>query len=120
MALVFHRRLAVPLWAIAFFAVALAPSSPATVVLTPPITLFVILAVATAAIAGAISWLRTSRSLVRVLSSGHGIKVSPAITLAAGTCVRTVVEPNGGTPDDALDLVRMDDDGGWQLLRPPA
>jgi hypothetical protein len=120
MALVFHRRLAVPLWAIAFFAVALMPPSPATLVLMPPITLFLIAAVGSAAIAGGISWLRTSRLLVRVLPSGHGDQVSPAITMAARTRVRTLTEPDGGTADDALDLVRMDDDGGWQLVRPPA
>jgi hypothetical protein len=69
---------------------------------------------------GAIPWLRTSRSLVRVLPSRHKDKTSAAITLAAGTCVRTLDEPNRSTADDALDFARLDDDGGWQMARPPA
>jgi hypothetical protein len=40
--------------------------------------------------------------------------------MTAGTCVRTLDEPNRSERDDALDLVRMDDDGGWQMPRPPA
>lgn len=69
---------------------------------------------------GAIPWLRTSRALVRVLPSGHRDQPSAATTLAAGTGVRTLDEPNRSTADNALDLVRMDDDGGWQMPRPPA
>jgi hypothetical protein len=42
MALMFHRRLAIPLWAIAFFTVALAAPPPATLLLMPPTTRFVI------------------------------------------------------------------------------
>lgn len=120
MALEFHRRLSVPLWAIAFLAVALTAWSPATLVPMPPMGLFVIAAVGIAAIAGAISWLRPSRSPVRVLPSRHRDHLSPAITMAVGTCARTLTEANGRTTDDALDLVRMDDDLGWQMPRPPA
>jgi hypothetical protein len=40
--------------------------------------------------------------------------------MTAGTGVRTLDEPNRSEADDALDLVRMDDDGGWQMTRPPA
>ena len=69
-----------------------------------PTTLFAIAAVGIAAMMRAIPWLR-----------------SAAITVAAGTRVRTLVEPNrSAADDDALDLVRMDDDGGWQMRRPPA
>ena len=97
MAFVFHRRLAIQLWAIAFFTVALAAPPPATPFLIPPTTLFVIAAVGIAAIVlsmtGAIPWLHRSRAL------------------AAGTRVRTLEEPNRSDAD-ARDLVRMDDDGG--------
>lgn len=125
MALVFRRRLAIPLWAIAFFTVALtAPPATATLFLMPPTTVFAIAAVGIAAIVflmpSATPWLRSSRALVRVLSSGHRDQPSAAITLAAGTGVCTLDEPNRSTADDALDLVRMDDDGGWQMPRPPA
>ena len=121
MALVFHRRLAIPLWAIAFLTVVLTASPPATLFLMPPTTLVVIALVGIALIVftipGAIPWLRTSRSLVHVPPFRHRDKASAAITLAAGTCVRTLDEPNRSAPDDALDLVRMDDDGGWQMAR---
>lgn len=47
---------------------------------------------------------------------------SAVITVAAGTCVRTIglSQPGWSEADDALDLVRMDDDRGWQMTRPPA
>jgi hypothetical protein len=124
MAFVFHHRLAIPLWAIALLTVALTAPLPATLLL-PPSTLFVIAVVAVAAamvlaMPGAIPWLRTSRALVRIDSPRHRNQASAAIIVAAGTCVRPLDEPNRSERDDALDLVRMDDDGGWQVPRPPA
>jgi hypothetical protein len=124
MELVFDRRLAIPVWAIAFFAVALAAPQPVTLFLMPLTTLFVMVTVGMAVIAfsipGAIPWFRTSRALVRVRPSGRRDRASAAIVVAAGTCVRPLDEPNRSERDDALDLVRMDDDGGWQMPRPPA
>jgi hypothetical protein len=102
MGLVFHRRLAIPLWAIAFFTVALTAPTPATLFLMPPATLFVVAVFGIAAVIftmpGVVPRLRPSRS---------------------ATCVRTLDEPNERTADDALDLVRTDDDGAWQRARPP-
>ncbi len=126
MALVFQRRLAIPLWAVAFFTVALTTPPTATLFLMPPTIVFAIAALGIAAIVflmpGPIPWLRTSGALVRVLSSGHRFlfedQASAAITMAAGTGVPTLDEPNQSAADDALDLVRMDDDGGWQMARP--
>jgi hypothetical protein len=40
--------------------------------------------------------------------------------MTAGTGVRTLDEPNRSEADDALDLHRIDDDGGWQMSGPPA
>ena len=124
MGLVFHRRLAIPLWAIAFLAVALTAPPPATLLVMPPTTLFVIAFLGIAAIIftmpGVVPWLRTARSVVRAVPSRHRHKTSVAMTMAAGACVRPLDEPNESTADDALDLVRMDDDGGWQMRRPPA
>ena len=100
MALVFHRAVAVPLWAMAFFTVAL------TAIMFW--------------MSGAIRWLRTSRPVACVRPSGHRDHASAAITLAAETRVGAIEEPNRREADDALDLVRMDDDGGWQMTRPPA
>ena len=126
MAFVLQRRLAIPLWAIAFFAVGLTAPSPTTLFPMPPTTRFVIATVGLAAIvfsmSGAIPWLRTSRALARVRPFGHRDHGGAAITVAAGTCVRTLEasEPNRSEADDALDLLRMDDDGGWQMTRPAA
>ena len=72
MALAIQRRLAIPLWAIAFVTVALTASPTATFMM-PPTTGLAIAAVGLAAIVflmpGAIPFLRTSRALVRVLPS---------------------------------------------------
>jgi hypothetical protein len=124
MAFVFQRRLAVPLWAIAFFTVALTAQPTPTLFLMPPITVFAIAAFGIAAIVflmpGSIPWLRMSRAPVRVVPSRLRDLANAAITMTAGTGVRTLDEPNRSAADDALDLHRMDDDGGWQMSRPPA
>jgi hypothetical protein len=124
MAFVFHRSVAIPLSAIAYLTVALTAPPTATLFLMPPTTVFAIAAVGIAAIVflmpGSIPWLRTSRALVRVLPSGHRDQASAAITMTAGTGVRTFDEPNQSAAADALDLLRMDDDGGWQMARPQA
>jgi hypothetical protein len=123
MPLVFERRLAISLWAVAFFTVALTAPPTTTLFLMPPTTVFAIVALGIAAtvflMPRPIPWLRTSRALVRVPPSGHRERASAAITMAAGTRVRKLDEPNPSTASDALDLVRMDDDGGWQMTRPP-
>jgi len=116
MALVFHRRLAIPLWAMAFFAVALTASPPAT----PFVMAILGVAVIALTIAGLVPWLRTSWSVVHVVSHRQHDKSSAAISIDRGTCVRTLDEANTNTAEDALDLVRMDDDEGWQMARPPA
>jgi uncharacterized iron-regulated membrane protein len=121
MALVFARRLAMPLWAIAFFTVALTASPPATLFLMPPTTLLVIAALGIALIVfrvpSAIPWLRRSRSLVPVRPSRDRDRTNAAIEMAAGAGVRKLDEPNRRTVDDALDSARMDDDGGRQMAR---
>ena len=50
MAFVFQRRLAIPLWVVAFFTVALTAPPTATLFLMPPTTVFAIAAVGIAAI----------------------------------------------------------------------
>jgi hypothetical protein len=72
------------------------------------------------ALPGAFPWLRTSRSLARVTPSMHRDETSGGSAMVGGICVRPPDEPNWHTAEDALDLVRMDDDGGWQMARPPA
>ena len=122
MALVFHRRLAKPVWAIAFFTVALAASPSATPFLMPT-TLLVLAVVGIALVVftmpATIPWLHASRSLVRVLPSRQGDRTTAGNSMAAGTSVHAFDEPNRRM-NDALDFARMDDDGGWQMLRPPA
>ena len=124
MALMFQRRLAIPLWAIAFFTVAFTAPPTATLFMMPPATVFAMAAIGIAAIfflmPGQMSWIPTSRALVRVLPSGHRDQAaSAAITKAARTGVRMLDQPNRSLGGDALDLHRMDDDGGWQMSRPP-
>jgi hypothetical protein len=96
MALMFHRRLAIPLWAIAFFTVALAALPPATLLLMPPATLFVLalaIAVVVFAMPGAFPWLGPSRSLARVGPSIHRDEASAGSAIDGGICVRTPDEP---------------------------
>jgi hypothetical protein len=118
MGLVFYRRLAIPLWAIALLTVALTAAPPATPFLMPPTTLFVITLLGIAAIIftmpGVAPWPRMARSVVRAVPSRSQHKTSVAIRVAARPCVRTLDEPER-TADDALDLVRMDDYGGSKI-----
>jgi hypothetical protein len=120
MALVFRRRLAIPLWAIAFFMVAFTVPPPATLLLMPPTTLLVMAVIGIFAMAGVGPWLSTSRAVVCDAPSRYRRKTRVAITMAAGMSARTLHEPNESRARDALDLVRIDDHGGWQIARPPA
>ena len=119
-----HRRLAMPLSAIALFAIALAAPAGATLLLMPATTVFVVAALGITAItfltSGAIPSLRPSHSLARVPPSGQRDQTSEGIVVASSICARTLEESNRSAADDALDLVRMDDDGGWQMARPRA
>jgi hypothetical protein len=124
MARVFQRRLSLPLWVVAFVAVALTAPPTATLFLVPPTTVFAMAAIGIAAIVflmpGSIPCLRTSRAPVRVLPSRHRDQANAAIRVTAGTRVRTLDETHRSAANDALDLSRMDDDGGWQMARPQA
>jgi hypothetical protein len=123
-ALVFQRRLAIPLWAIAFFTLALTAPPAGTLFLMPPTTVFAITAIGVATIVfltpGRKASLRTSRASVCVLPSKPRDPARPAITNVAETGVRTLAESNQSTGDHVLDLVCIDDDGGSQMSRPPA
>lgn len=123
MGIVVHRRLAIPLWAVAFFTIALTAPRPAAQVLMPPATLFVMAVVGIAVIIFAMRGtvpLAASRSAVRAVPGRHRPEATVAITMATGICVRSLDERNQSAADDALELVRMDDDGGWQMPRPLA
>lgn len=123
MVLVSHRRLPIPLWAVVFLMVALTTSPPAATFPMPLTTLFVIAVVGFALIVftmPAIPGLRASRSLVQVLPSRRRDRTAAAVTAAAATSVRAPDAPHRSTADDALDTARMDDDGGSQMMRPPA
>jgi hypothetical protein len=119
-----HRRLAIPLSAIAFFTVVLTAPAPATLWLMPAASVFIVAALGITAIVcltpDAIPLLRASGSLVRIRPSGHRGQARPRIIMAGGICMRTLEQPNRSAADDVLDLVRMDDEGGWQMARPPA
>jgi len=116
MALVFHRRLAIPLWALAFFTVALTAPAPAT------LSLIAVLGIAVMAftIPRLVRSLRAFPSVVQLLLTGKRRARSAATAVVAGVCVRTLDTPNRTTAEAALDLVRMDDDAVWQMPQPPA
>ena len=83
MALVFHRGLALPLWAMVFFTVALTPSPPAT-----PFLIAVLgIAVIACAVGGLVLQLRTARSVVHVVAHGQRHRRSAALSWLAA-CVR--------------------------------
>lgn len=121
MGLLVHRRLAIPVSAIALVTAGLTARAAATRLLVPPTTAFVVATLGITTIGffvlGAIRFLRASRSLVRILPSGHWDQTRPEITTATRICVRTVEDSNRSAAEDALDLVRMDDDGGCQIAR---
>jgi hypothetical protein len=76
MAFVFHRRLAIPLWAVAFFTVALTSPPAATLLLIHPTTAVAMAAAGIAAIVflmpGPVPVLRTSRSRAVRQNLPHG------------------------------------------------
>jgi hypothetical protein len=88
MATVFHSEMAIPLWLLALGVVALNASTRAMAL--------VIALVALAPIAF---------TMLRAVRRGP-------LTLDDALDARTL------TPDDAVDLVRVDDDGGWQMASP--
>jgi hypothetical protein len=91
----------------------------------PLATVFAMAAVGTAAILFltpcAMAGPRAFPRLVRVVPAAYRNPGSPRVPVAPETGVRKLNEPSATAADDALDLVRLDDDGGWQLARrPPA
>jgi hypothetical protein len=72
MALVFHRGLALPLWAAVFFAVALTASPPATPFLIAVLGIAVIIF----AVGGLVPQLRAARSVVHVVTHEHDWKMT--------------------------------------------
>ena len=120
MGLLFHRRLAIPLFAIALFAIAITAPAGATLVLMPATTVFLVAALGITAMTFWTSDAIPSRVLARVPPSGPRAKGSGGIVITGSIGARTLEESNRSAADDALDLVRMDDDGGWQMARPPA
>jgi hypothetical protein len=83
MALVFHRGLALPLWAAVFFAVALTASPPATPLLIAVLGIAVIIF----AVGGLVPQLRTTRSVVHVATHKQRHRRSAALSWLAA-CVR--------------------------------
>ena len=116
MAFVFHR-LTIPWWAIAFCAVVLSSPSP----LLPPVTAVLVIPAIASMMMVMTWWFGTSRSPMAVSAwTGRYARFAGLIVNVA--TARTHVRTSEPTPealnakghDDALDLVRMDDDGGWR------
>ena len=83
MALVFHRGLALPLWAMVFFAVALTASPPVTPFLIAVLGIAVILF----ALRGLVPQLRPARSVVHVVTHRQRHRSDAALSWLAA-CVR--------------------------------
>ena len=114
MALLFQRGLAIPLWGIAFLAIALVgPPRP-----MPPVTVLLGIAVFALTMMAIARWRRPSGAHVLVPAPVFGRFHAGIImtTMSAGTRARAGDRATTAlAPDDAIDLVRMDDDGGWQM-----
>ena len=70
-----------------------------------------------------VRWLRPSPPLVEVLPAVDQDPAPAGITMTAGIHIQTIEEAINARSlraDDAADLVRMDDDGGWQMALQPA
>jgi hypothetical protein len=110
MELVFQRWLVIPLSTLAFVAVAL--TAP------PPATLSLLAAVAIAVATRKLGPRSHASQSVTVLPQGRRNHGSATMSVAGTAGARRLDEPAGTTADDAVDLGRMDDDGGSQMARP--
>ena len=121
MALEFHRGLAIPLWAIAFCAVAL--SSPSR--LLPLVTALLGFALIAPMLMTMVRRLGILRPVMAAAPMAGRIRggAGPILNGGTGTRVRTVESASQARTEeanDALDLVRMDDDGGWRVALDPS
>ena len=118
MAFMFHRGLAIPLWAVAVCAVALS-TMPRVM---PSVMALLGIAAVGCAMPAIARWLRASRPLVEVLSAVEQHPTRPTgVIMTVGTRTRTLqdaIEVHVQKAADAVDLVRMDDDGGPSQVPP--
>ena len=121
MALVFHQGLVIPLWAIALCVIALtSPSRP-----LPSVTALLAVSVIASMMMAMRQWLGMPRPLLvgppgrDRRPAGHIVSVVPE-GMCVGMLQRSSETPTQEETDDALDLVRMDDDGGWRVPLEPS
>ena len=120
MAFVFRRRLALPLWGIVFLTIALTPSPPGSRILIVAVGIAVIAFV----LRGLSRQWRPSPLVVPAVSTRQRHRTAVALSMDAGTSVHTLDElntkPADEAPDahEAIDLVRVHEDGSWQMPRP--
>ena len=115
MATVFHSELAIPVWLLAFGAVALNVSTRMTLVVAlvaiAPIVFTMLVVVRR----------RLSRPPTAVLPTSDRQPPHAGVAITAGMRTRRLdgaVDARALRADDAISLVRMDDDGGWQMASP--
>ena len=116
MALVFCRSLAPPLWALVFLTVFFTASPPASRILTVIVGIAVIAFV----LRGVARQVRPARLAVPTASTRQRHRTTAALSMVGGMGVRTLDELKADPDetldaDQALDLVRVDGDGSWQL-----
>jgi hypothetical protein len=122
MALVFHR-LTIRWWAIAFCAVVLISPSP----LLPSVTAVLVIP-EIASMMMVMTWFFGSSRSPIAMSAWTGRYARFAGLIVNVATARTHVRTSEPTPealnakahDDALDLARMDDDGGWREFLMPS
>jgi hypothetical protein len=121
MAFMFHRGLAIPLWAIALSAIALTLPSH----LLPSFTVLLAVAVIASMMMVMVRWFGT-RPTVAVLpvAGRHTRPAGLVVNIAVGAMGIRTSQPTSEVPaqesTDVLDLVHMDDDGGWQVALEPS
>jgi hypothetical protein len=113
MASVLHQRLAIPLWMTALCAIALIVISGAPV----PVTVLLAIALVGSMIKG--RWPGIPRGLIgepRVATANAALSggtVGASTGGRHGRALPRAADSPAEELNDALDLVRMDDDGGW-------
>lgn len=114
MAVIFHRGLAIPLWTIAFVAVALAaPPSP-----MPRFTVLFGIAVLASAMIATVQWRRTSMLMTSVLIPGAR---EPGMLTTFGTPASNAPIPDGPSTMAAATIAeRQREGGGAPSQRRPA
>lgn len=119
MPVTFRWGLTLPLWAVVFCAVALSAPERAR----PLLMTFVGIGVIASTMPTILRRFGPVRTGVEVFAAADDGLLPGEVVITAGRRTRTLdaaIDARTMTAEDASDLVRMDDDGGWQMARQSA